>query len=99
MRNLKKLAEQSAPTHDLSIGGTDDGCFVDVKQGLGRVRIEPPLDQALDVAASMIFACIPAALRSGYTVESLMEEVATRFVKRVDQAVAATNESNRGATH
>jgi hypothetical protein len=91
MRGLKKHVEQTNqanPMNDCFIGTTNDGCFIDVKQGVERVRLEPPMDQALDMAASMVVACLPTALRSGYTVESFMEAFAERIAERTQEAMA-----------
>lgn len=89
MRGLKKLIEQTPPMNDLYVGTTDDGCFIDVKQGVQRVRLEVPLDQGIDIAASIVVACLPTALRNGHTIDSFFEAVAERVGQRAHEAVEA----------
>lgn len=84
--------------HDITgvyVGTTDDGCFIDFGQGDERIRVELPVDGAIDIAASIIVSCVRAAVkRKGYTLQSYFGAIDDKIQQRLREVAGKKGDAS-----
>lgn len=86
---LIKKSELAHNMRDVFVGTTDDGCFMLARHGNEDIRIELPVDGAIDVAASIIVSTARAAVkRGGYTLQAYLAAIDSRIQTRLHEAAS-----------
>lgn len=82
----QKLVMQTRDMSGVYVGTLDDGCFVDFGHTDERIRVELPVDGAIDIAASIIVSCVRAAVKSKrYTLQTYLEAIDAKIRERLKE--------------